>query len=226
MIRSPSPTRPITNCAPASCRDVCPAVQGCCRASWPSMSASARRPSRRRAPSSRSMVWSSRRPDEGMVVRQLSAADVTELYNARILLEKAALESAIAMGAITQELLASLADSLERHGLFARGGTLDDLSSALSYDRDFHRRLVVAAGNRHGVRLACPHREPDPYRLRLDPWKLRALGARAPGHSRSPSGPDEENGHRCPRTSLEAKPREFVASGAGTRAQAGDRSYA
>jgi len=89
------------------------------------------------------VVSSSRR---GMAVRQLTAADVTELYNARILLEKAALERAIAIGAITQELLANLADSLERHGLFARGGTLDDLSSALSHDRDFHRHLVAAAG--------------------------------------------------------------------------------
>jgi DNA-binding GntR family transcriptional regulator len=89
------------------------------------------------------IVSSARR---GMVVRQLTAADVTELYNARILLEKGALERAIAMGAITQDLLAGLADSLERHGLYARGGTLDDLSSALSHDRDFHRLLVAAAG--------------------------------------------------------------------------------
>jgi len=89
------------------------------------------------------VVSSSRR---GMIVRQFTEDDVYELYDARMMLEKAALEWAFANDRITDELIAALTGSFERHREFASGSTQDELSQALSHDRQFHRHLVAAAG--------------------------------------------------------------------------------
>lgn len=89
------------------------------------------------------VVSSSRR---GMTVRQFTEADVDELYDARMMLEKSALEWAFANNRITEEFLAGLKESFEQHREFASGSTLDELAMALSYDRKFHRHLVAAGG--------------------------------------------------------------------------------
>lgn len=82
----------------------------------------------------------------GMVVRRFTQGDLDELYSARILLEKGAVEYAFDKKNITDALVKDLKESLDKHRLFARGITLDDLSTSLSYDRKFHSTLVAAAG--------------------------------------------------------------------------------
>jgi DNA-binding GntR family transcriptional regulator len=82
----------------------------------------------------------------GMVVRRFTQDDMEELYAARMLLEKGALEVAFAKGKVTDELLAALTESLNLHRINSRGITLDELAAALGYDRQFHRHLVAAAG--------------------------------------------------------------------------------
>ncbi len=81
----------------------------------------------------------------GMSVRQLTAGDVEEIYNARVLLERGAIERAFAMGMIDDALIAELAGSIDQHRIYASGSTLDDLSRALEHDRRFHRRLIGSA---------------------------------------------------------------------------------
>jgi len=88
------------------------------------------------------VLTSSRR---GMVVRSFTEADVVELYAARTLLEKGAVEAAFDAGNIDDALIRSLKDSLKQHRHFANGSSLDDLSKALSHDRAFHMALVAAA---------------------------------------------------------------------------------
>ncbi|MCX8998325.1 GntR family transcriptional regulator [Rhizobiaceae bacterium BDR2-2] len=82
----------------------------------------------------------------GMVVRRFTQEDVEELYAARILIEKGAVEAAFASGRIDAGVKANLAASLEGHRAFAGAASLDDLSQALSHDRAFHGALVRAAG--------------------------------------------------------------------------------
>ncbi|MDE1994279.1 MAG: GntR family transcriptional regulator [Rhizobiaceae bacterium] len=88
------------------------------------------------------VVNSSRR---GMVVRSFNVEDVEELYAARMLIEKGALEAAFDAGWIDDALQRTLGECLENHRRFAAGSTLDDLAKALSYDRAFHSALVAAA---------------------------------------------------------------------------------
>lgn len=88
------------------------------------------------------VVNSSRR---GMVVRDFTVEDVEELYAARMLLEKGAVEVAFDAGQLDEALHAQLLDSLAKHREFATSATLDDLSKALFHDRSFHTALVSAA---------------------------------------------------------------------------------
>jgi DNA-binding GntR family transcriptional regulator len=88
------------------------------------------------------VVNSSRR---GMVVRDFTVEDVEELYAARMLLEKGAVEVAFDAGQLDGALHAELLESLTKHREFAKGSTLDELSKALFYDRSFHTTLVSAA---------------------------------------------------------------------------------
>lgn len=82
----------------------------------------------------------------GMSVRRLTMEDVEEIYNARVLLERGAIERAFALHMVDDDLIAELKKSVDQHRLYASGGTLDDLSRALDHDRRFHRRLVATAG--------------------------------------------------------------------------------
>lgn len=88
------------------------------------------------------VVNSSRR---GMVVRDFTVEDVEELYAARMLLEKGAVEVAFDAGQLDEALHAQLLESLAKHREFAMSATLDDLSKALFHDRSFHTALVSAA---------------------------------------------------------------------------------
>jgi DNA-binding GntR family transcriptional regulator len=88
------------------------------------------------------LVNSARR---GMVVRSFNEEDVEELYAARVLIEKGAVEAAFDAGRIDEALSARLSESLENHRRYASGTSLDDLTRALSYDRAFHSALVGAA---------------------------------------------------------------------------------
>ncbi|OCJ60694.1 GntR family transcriptional regulator [Agrobacterium tumefaciens] len=88
------------------------------------------------------VVNSSRR---GMVVRDFNVEDVEELYAARMLLEKGAVEVAFDAGQLDEALHAQLLESLAKHREFAKSATLDDLSKALFHDRSFHTALVSAA---------------------------------------------------------------------------------
>lgn len=82
----------------------------------------------------------------GMVVRRFTQDDMEELYAARMLLEKGAVDIAFANSKVTDELIAALTESLDLHRINSRGITLDELAAALAYDRQFHRHLVAAAG--------------------------------------------------------------------------------
>ncbi len=84
----------------------------------------------------------------GMVVRSFSEEDVEEIYAARILIEKGAVEAAFDAGRLDETVCRSLSHSLEQHRRFAAGTSLDDLSQALLHDRAFHSTLVAAAGIR------------------------------------------------------------------------------
>lgn len=88
------------------------------------------------------VVTSARR---GMVVRSFTEGDIKELYAARLLIEKGAIEAAFDAGVVDDDLRLSLAASVEQHRKFARGTSLDDLAEALVHDRAFHSALVGAS---------------------------------------------------------------------------------
>jgi DNA-binding GntR family transcriptional regulator len=84
---------------------------------------------------------------KGAAVRRFTLKDVEELYEARIFVELASLEAAFARGAVTPALLGALAQTLERHAFHLGRDTMEDLTTALAFDREFHQRLVEARGN-------------------------------------------------------------------------------
>ncbi|MDS7594117.1 GntR family transcriptional regulator [Agrobacterium tumefaciens] len=88
------------------------------------------------------VVNSSRR---GMVVRDFTVEDIEEIYAARMLIEKGAVEVAFDAGKLDDALHSKLLQSLQKHREFSKGTTLDDLSQALFHDRSFHTLLVEAA---------------------------------------------------------------------------------
>ncbi|WP_189042811.1 GntR family transcriptional regulator [Aliidongia dinghuensis] len=84
---------------------------------------------------------------KGAMVRRFTAKDVEELYEARIFVELASIDAAFARGAVTPKLLDALSENLERHAYHLGRDTLEDLTTALAYDREFHHRLVAARDN-------------------------------------------------------------------------------
>ncbi len=85
-------------------------------------------------------------PRRGMVVRSLTETDVEQLYAARILIEKGAVEVAFETGRIDDALVRRLTRAVEQHRRYATSSSLDDLAKALTHDRLFHSALVDAAG--------------------------------------------------------------------------------
>jgi DNA-binding GntR family transcriptional regulator len=84
----------------------------------------------------------------GAAVRVFSARDIEELYEARLFIELDAVSVAFERQLIDPALIDELAENLERHRFHLGRATLDDLTTALAFDREFHHRLVVARGNR------------------------------------------------------------------------------
>lgn len=84
---------------------------------------------------------------KGVVVRRLDEQDLVDIYDARLLIELHALDRACAEGRAGPALLDALRRHLEEHERFARRDTLDDLATALGFDRAFHQELVQAGGN-------------------------------------------------------------------------------
>lgn len=84
---------------------------------------------------------------KGVVVRQLEEQDLRDIYAARELIELDAVDRAFQRRAVGPALISSLRSSLQQHERFARKDTLDDLATALGFDRAFHTAIVEAAGN-------------------------------------------------------------------------------
>src|SRR5271168_2935847 len=57
---------------------------------------------------------------KGAAVRRFTLKDVEDLYEARIFIEIASLETACARGAVTTKLLDALSETLERHAFHLR----------------------------------------------------------------------------------------------------------
>ena len=83
----------------------------------------------------------------GTVVRLFTPRDVEELYEARILIELEAIDTAFARKAVTAELIDELVENLEQHARHLKRKTLADLTTALAFDRTFHHRLILARDN-------------------------------------------------------------------------------
>ncbi len=83
----------------------------------------------------------------GAVVRQFTAADVRELYEARTLIELNALRTALAADKFDAGTIAELRRILADHGTQIGKRTEDGLRNALALDREFHARLVALGGN-------------------------------------------------------------------------------
>lgn len=95
----------------------------------------------------------------GAFVRRFTTRIVEELCEARVMVEVQSLANAFDRRAITPTLVADLGRNLALHEVHARGETLDDLQTALAFDREFHQQIVQAAGNatiaEWHVRLLC-----------------------------------------------------------------------
>jgi DNA-binding GntR family transcriptional regulator len=84
----------------------------------------------------------------GAVVRRFTRADITELYEARLLVEAHALRRGFATGCVGPGLvgeLRAIQDGLAAH---RRRATEEALNDALALDRAFHARLVAMIANR------------------------------------------------------------------------------
>jgi DNA-binding GntR family transcriptional regulator len=84
----------------------------------------------------------------GVVVRRITRTDIAELYEARLLVERHALQHGFAAATVGPALVRTLRAIQIR--LIARRslGTEEGLIAALALDRAFHARLVALAGNR------------------------------------------------------------------------------
>ncbi|CAH1651515.1 MULTISPECIES: GntR family transcriptional regulator [unclassified Chelatococcus] len=84
---------------------------------------------------------------KGAVVRRFTSAEVEEIYEARIMIEMNAVHKLFGRHQMTPEFVASLENTLDRHAHFAQLDTPDDLAMALVFDREFHQKIILAAGN-------------------------------------------------------------------------------
>jgi len=83
----------------------------------------------------------------GAVVRRFTAADIRELYEARILIELNALRTALRERRITPPFIEELRGILAAHVQETERGTQEGLANALALDREFHGRIVALGGN-------------------------------------------------------------------------------
>jgi DNA-binding GntR family transcriptional regulator len=83
----------------------------------------------------------------GAVVRVFTPKDIEELYEARLFIELDAATVAFDRQMIGRQFLDELSRNLDRHAFHLRRDTLDDVMTALAFDREFHQALVQARGN-------------------------------------------------------------------------------
>lgn len=81
-----------------------------------------------------------REPHRGVVVAAPGAADVAEIYTARLVIEPAALRLGGGLDAGQLEALVARAEALRDNG---------ELDAVADANQEFHRMLVAAAGSRH-----------------------------------------------------------------------------
>jgi DNA-binding GntR family transcriptional regulator len=91
------------------------------------------------------------RPKRGMVVVKLTTAEVRDLYEVRIALERAAVERLASADDVDWSMLRKLADEVEQAN---RGGSTSDSTKT---SLDFHRELVALAGNERLLRAWEAH---------------------------------------------------------------------
>jgi DNA-binding GntR family transcriptional regulator len=84
----------------------------------------------------------------GVMVRRFTADDVTELYEARLLIELHALRQGFADGGVTAAFQESLRAVFVQHLAAAQLGTLRGLREALRLDRVFHTAIVGLLRNK------------------------------------------------------------------------------
>lgn len=92
------------------------------------------------------------------VVRRFTIADIREIYDARFLIEGHALETAMAAGRITPNVIAQLELIVERQIEELSRQTSEGLGEAIRLDREFHGLIVDMGDNRllaswHGIVL-------------------------------------------------------------------------
>jgi DNA-binding GntR family transcriptional regulator len=85
-------------------------------------------------------------PRKGYRVRPISVADVGELYEMRLLLEKACVRRAIEQAS---------GDDLAGLDKFRTGEASGDLAAWVHYNRQFHRAIAAAAGNQRLAEAAA-----------------------------------------------------------------------
>jgi len=83
----------------------------------------------------------------GTMVRQFTPADITEVFEARTLLELDAVRKAIAAGRVTPAFVARLRAVFEAHVAEIEKQSEEGLASAIALDREFHEMLVELGGN-------------------------------------------------------------------------------
>jgi DNA-binding GntR family transcriptional regulator len=83
----------------------------------------------------------------GATVRRFTEQDIRELYEARALIELDAIGRGFTSGRVGPGLLGEIRETLVQHAEYARRNTLDDLATALVFDRRFHTLLIEAGGN-------------------------------------------------------------------------------
>lgn len=115
--------------------------------------------------------------NRGIVVTEITAEDVTDIYTARAAAEMAGADALTASRdpAIYQKL-ADLVDQIER--AFGRG----DVAGVLEGDRLFHATLVAAAGSRRLARFHAQLQQEQRLALLLAERSSRRLGRTADDH--------------------------------------------
>jgi len=91
------------------------------------------------------------RPKRGMVVVKLTTAEVRDLYEVRIALERAAVERLVSAPGTDWSMLRRLAEEVEQAN---RGGSTSDSTKT---SLDFHRELVALADNERLLRAWEAH---------------------------------------------------------------------
>ena len=81
------------------------------------------------------------------VVRRFIAADIVEIYEARILIEVYAAGAAVRARRVTADVLAGLQATYDAQVAHAERRTLGDLAEAIRLDREFHEAIVTLGGN-------------------------------------------------------------------------------